>query len=426
MTTALDRLGFHYFPDEQHYTERELALWLPEVQALGARWLVLRGNARRSIPEPFIRGLIDGGVQPVVHLPVEIGSIVRAELDALLQAYAHWGVRHVAVYDRPNQRRAWREADWARPNLIDRYLDSLLPVLQAQQACGLRPILPPLEPGGDYWDTAFLQATLESFARRAPKALQSDLVLGLYAWSHGHPLGWGAGGPTAWKNVQPYADPIDGEDQRGIRIFEWYRQVVREVVGADAPMIVLAGGITSTEASLTEEDRISQALAIREMLASSNDAQGVQAFAFYPLATDPAHPDAERAWYGSPASPKPLAEAFLRAAAQASGKTAPPPAARTNAGRRYILLPSDPQAAAILDWPALSRLAVDANSAMGASVEEAVRCQEVVLAGLPSEYSAQVLEQLEASGCILLHRHHPAGMPPGVIPSHVARASEAA
>lgn len=420
MATALDRLGFHYYPDEQHFTERELAIWLPELQALGAGWVVLRGNARRSVPEAFVRGLIDGGIQPVIHIPVEIGSVIRADLDALLLAYAHWGVRHVAVYDRPNLRRSWREADWARPNLIDRYLDALLPVLQAQQASGLRPVLPPLEPGGDYWDTAFLQATLDSLARRAPKALVSELVIGLYAWSHGHPLRWGAGGPAIWPDAQPYAEADDSEDQRGIRIFEWYGQIAKATLGVAASMIVLAGGVTPGAASTSEDSVIADALAIRELLASADDAQGVQAFAFYPLATDAQHPDRDSAWYRSAASPTRLAEAFLDVAARPSGKSVQAAAAQPLAGRRYILLPTDPQAAAVLDWPALGRMAIEGNSAMGASIDEAARCQEVVLAGVSSSYPAPVLESLEASGCIVLQRHHPAGIRPGAIPPHAA------
>ncbi len=420
MATALDRLGFHYYPDEQHFTERDLALWLPELQALGARWVVLRGNARRSVPEAFVRGLIDGGIQPVIHLPVEVGSVIRADLDALLLAYAHWGVRHVTVYDRPNMRRSWREADWTRPNLIDRYLDALLPVLQAQLAAGLRPILPPLEPGGDYWDTAFQQASLDSLARRAPKALLSEVVIGLYAWSHGRPLLWGAGGPAAWPQAQPYAEAGDGEDQRGIRIFEWYSQIAQATLGITPPMIVLAGGVTPGAEPMSEDSLIADTLAIRDLLASADDAQGVQAFAFYPLATDPQHPDSGSAWYRSAASPTGVAEAFLAAAVQPAGKSAWPQAGPTAAARRYILLPADAQTAAGLDWPALGRMAIEANSAMGASVDEAARCQEVVLAGVTSSYPAPVLERLEASGCIVLQRHHPAGTRPGAIPPHAA------
>jgi len=55
---------------------------------------------------------------------------------------------------------------------------------------------------------------------------------------------------------------------------------------------------------------------------------------------------------------------------------------------------------------------------MGASVDEAARCQEVVLASITASYPAPVLERLEASGCIVLQRHHPAGTRPGAIPPH--------
>jgi hypothetical protein len=156
------------------------------------------------------------------------------------------------------------------------------------------------------------------------------------------------------------------------------------------------------------------------MLASADDAQGVQAFAFYPLATDPEHPDSAIAWYRSAASPTRLAEAFLQAATRPAGKFAEPHTLQPVAGRRYILLPLDPQAAAALDWPALARMAIEANSAMGASVEEAVRCQEVILAGHARSYPAPVLERLEASGCIMLQRHHPAATRPGAIPPNAA------
>ena len=421
MATALDRLGFHFYPDDHHYTDRDLALWLPELQALGARWLVLRGNSRRAVPESFVRGLVKSGIQPIVHIPVEIGSLVRADLDAQLQAYAHWGVRHVAVFDRPNLRRSWREADWSRPNLIDRFLDALLPVLQAQQASGLRPLLPPLEPGGDYWDTAFLQATLESLARRAPKTLLSELGICVLAWSHGHPLAWGAGGPSSWKDARPYVDPPQGEDQRGIRIFEWYRQIARATLGVDLPMIVTAGGISAGTETVAEDVQIAEVLAIRRMLASSDDAQGVQAFAFYPLAADPEHPDFALAWYRAPASPTSAAQAFLDAASAPAPKSVSEPFAQAGASRRYILLPSDPLSASGLDWATLGRMAVDPGTSMGANVEEAVRYPEVVLAGPITAYPGPVIARLEATGCIVLRRHHgPAGNPAGATPPHAA------
>ena len=34
-------IGFHYFPDTEHYSAHDLDVWLPEMQALGVRWLTV-------------------------------------------------------------------------------------------------------------------------------------------------------------------------------------------------------------------------------------------------------------------------------------------------------------------------------------------------------------------------------------------------
>ena len=36
-----NRIGFHYFPDQNHYRESDLYTWLPELKTLGATWLIL-------------------------------------------------------------------------------------------------------------------------------------------------------------------------------------------------------------------------------------------------------------------------------------------------------------------------------------------------------------------------------------------------
>jgi hypothetical protein len=36
-----NRIGFHYYPDYNHYRDKDLHKWLPELDALGATWLTL-------------------------------------------------------------------------------------------------------------------------------------------------------------------------------------------------------------------------------------------------------------------------------------------------------------------------------------------------------------------------------------------------
>ena len=68
------RLGFHYFPDTKHFSQRDLHKWLPELQALGASWLVLNSPMNRAVPEYFIRGLLSSGIEPIIRFDIPLGS----------------------------------------------------------------------------------------------------------------------------------------------------------------------------------------------------------------------------------------------------------------------------------------------------------------------------------------------------------------
>ena len=63
-------VGFHYHPDSEHYRSQDLAAWLPELQSLGARWLTVHGELGRAIPEVFLAPLLQAGITPIVHIPV--------------------------------------------------------------------------------------------------------------------------------------------------------------------------------------------------------------------------------------------------------------------------------------------------------------------------------------------------------------------
>ncbi len=85
------RLGFHYFQDLNHYQARDLNLWLPELQALNASWLVIKSPLSQAIPEDFIQGLVKGGIQPIVQFDMPVNSEIKPEdLKVILFAYARW------------------------------------------------------------------------------------------------------------------------------------------------------------------------------------------------------------------------------------------------------------------------------------------------------------------------------------------------
>ena len=125
------------------------------------------------------------------------------EIGLLFQSYRRWGVRAAALFDQPNSHKNWQATAWAQTDLVERFLDLYLPLADASLRAGLTPIFPPLKPGGDYWDTAFLRAALQSLQRRSQHNLLNQLIIGAYAQAGERTLQWGAGGPERWPNAVP-------------------------------------------------------------------------------------------------------------------------------------------------------------------------------------------------------------------------------
>jgi hypothetical protein len=329
------RLGLHYYPDTLHYRESDLQAWLPELKAMGAVWLTLLAPSDRAIPEPFLRGLIQAGIEPILHFHLPLTHAYQeGTLGLLFNVYASWGVHYTVLFDRPNQRSSWPASAWAQSDLVERFLDIFLPVACEAQQAGLVPVFPPLEPGGDYWDTSFLQAALQGIQRRQAQLCES-LHLSAYAWADEHPLDWGAGGPECWPGVRPYLTPAGQQDQRGFHIFDWYLAYSQAALGTPRPILLLAAGNrlrSASQATATEEEELQHAatnLAIaRSMLdstptgedAESNAAPSpdVLACCFWLLAADPADPLAYQAWFQPGEYTLPVVAALRQLAGQGS------------------------------------------------------------------------------------------------------------
>lgn len=320
-----ERLGFHYFSDTLHYRQYDMETWLPVLASLGAKWLTLPAANQRAIPESFIRSLIQWGIQPVVHfsdLPLSQGALAAGDVRLIAQAYASWGVRYVAWFDHPNARAAWGGA-WSQGELVERFVDAFLPFARLSLELGLQPVLPPLQPGGDYWDVAFLRRALKSFVRRGETAVLDNLVLGADAWVNEGGLDWGAGGPQRWPDARPYVCPPDCQDQRGFRIFDWYSAIAREETSRSLPIILLRAGkrlagAGPTHADLPLAERLLHAQ-LHQTLARCLDGEScgaatpppeVLACNLWLLAAEPDDPLASQAWFVPGQEPLPAAGAL--------------------------------------------------------------------------------------------------------------------
>ena len=318
------------------------------------------------MPEDFIRGLNERGVRPIPWIRAPIGAVGVEQIASDLTQYANWGVREVVVYDRPNHKSGWTSDAWARAGLVERFVDQMLPILQLQNAAGMNPMLPPLHPGGDYWDTAFLESTLRSMMRRGHRSLVDSLRLASYAWALGKPLDWGAGGPARWPNSLPYNTADNSQDQIGFRAFDWYAATTESVLGTALSMIVISAGAgEGLEPSGEEIAAMVRALnsgEIPETVLSFNiDSQGSG------LALPPVSVQSEKVVKS--AAPKAL--------------------------RHFVLLPDGPISKDT--WATARSLAKD--GIFGTSPDEALQASRVTLLGNETEISPSVEQRLILGGC---------------------------
>jgi len=382
------RYGLYYSPEAGPYRQADLEAYLPILQSIGAGWLVLRSTANRAVPEDFITGLLEADIQPFIHLAPAL-DVPLEEVQPLLRAYARWGVRHVALFDRPNRRAVWGRA-WASPDLPARFLDAFQPLAEAALAEGLTPFFPPLEPGGDYWDLAFLRAALEGLQRRAPDVAER-LALSALAWSEGKPLDWGAGGPEIWPQAQPYYTPAESQDHRGFRIFDWYAAEARAALGRVPDLFLVGMGSRYGREPEDEVTAKNQAIATRfwENALPEHVAGG----AFWVLTAPADHPEAAAAWMSPTGKPRPIIAALRPESPSAHGL----PSDFAAPGHTYLLLPPFEQGvpphylSAALPWLQSGRATV------GFQIGEALHADQIIVLGQTTDYPPQTLATLRTA-----------------------------
>ncbi len=237
----MERLGFHYFADQKHFTKRDLDKWLGKFVDSGASWIILDAPLEVAIPEYFIHSLVKADIKPILHIkPRPIDLFHTGQLDVLISSYAKWGVKHMIFGDRPNLQESWSASLWAKYDPVEKYLDYFVPFAHQLLSNQISPILSPLEPGGDYWDTAFLRNTLQELVKREEEKILANLIISCYASPGEKHLDWGIGGQERWPNSRPYSSKKQkGEDHFGFRIFDWYNTIAKAVLVKPLPIFLL-------------------------------------------------------------------------------------------------------------------------------------------------------------------------------------------
>jgi hypothetical protein len=433
------RLGFYYFPDTLHYREMDLQTWLPELNTLGAKWLTMVSSPQRAIPEFFMRSLLAEGIEPILHFPISVDlAPQRGDLELLFNTYAGWGAHYVVLFDRPNKRSAWSSSAWAQTGLVERFLDIYLPLAEAALHAGLIPVFPPLEPGGDYWDTSFLRGALVGIQRRGYSHLLRNLVLGAYAWTSNRQLHWGAGGPERWPGARPYYTPLGSEDQCGFRIFDWYSALASSVLEDPCSIILIGAGARSGDQAdfsvpaVNENTHAHISLAIAELMlgeefATIQDQESkpiateILASNFWLLSTSSGSHRENQAWFRPDGSTLPavgaLRQWFSKTRAKAestSQKLRSPKAVESSAdpisintksnGRpidHYLLLPVYEWG--IADWhlDVIRPYVKKYRPTIGFSLQEASQARRVTVVGGVQSFPEAQIDALRTAGCLV-------------------------
>jgi hypothetical protein len=412
---AGSRLGVHYFANTAHYHATDLRTWLPKLRSLGAKWTLLPVTAERAIPEDFIVSLLQAGVEPILHFQLPLDNSANPdELQTLFEAYAGYGVRYVVLFDRPNLRSRWPRSGWTQRGLVNRFLQLFQPAAYAAIDAGLTPVFPALEPGGDYWDTAFLRSALEAMEASGEEILLDKLAIAAYAWAGDKPLSWGEGGPERWPATLPYATPENSQDQRGFHIFDWYNAVSTAAIGRELPLLILAAGVQASGKA--------DAARMREIAAAlDNLPANVIAANLWLLAAEAGAPEAEQAFFTASGDANEVAQAWLGETPVAAAGSEPElivvdeqmayeePVTRAHSVveiedtpltgarpiRHYLLLPNSSE------W-SLDRakdFIAKFQPTIGYSVQEAKHAQRVTLAGGLQSFSDDLIRALIQAGC---------------------------
>ncbi len=416
------RLGFHYFPDTLHYREVDLQAWLPEIREMGASWLTLIAPHDRAIPEEFIQGLTRENIEPVLQFRLPPSHLPDLKnLQFLLNLYASWDVHYISLFDRPNLRRSWQTKSWIQSELVERFLDVFLPAAALVLQSGLIPVFPPLEPGGDYWDLAFLRAALQGILRRGYGHLANNLVLGAYAWVDGKPLGWGAGGPERWPRSRPYHTPPGQEDQRGFYIYDWYQAIAQAELCHPLPIILVGAGYRPSNSNhqktapynLDQHTQVNLNIARLMMGKSLNGPEAlppvpsqVLACNYWLLAALPKMPEAEWAWFQTNGSVLPILNALKELHQNPDRRFFPPHSKEMSASgtpsafpiSHYLLLPAkDLEQDSQLNR-ALWEFIREHRPTVGFSIEEACLAERVTVLDDEDGISEDALRRLLGFG----------------------------
>jgi len=408
----LENIGIQYFPDSNHTSDADSLRWFPLLEKLNIHWLVMNADLKRAIPEGFIRKMLQTGINPILRFQFSLVNPPRArDLEPLFSAYSKWGIQYMSFFEQPNQFSSWSAETWVKNDLVERYIDRFLNLAKPALAHHLLPIFSPLFPGGNYWDTLFLEQALISLNRRQEFELLDQMALSAYGWTFDHPLDWGQGGPEKWPSARPYTSLPNTQDQQGFRISDWYAAVSNKILDRELPIFLFESGLPGPAENQSDDTTVLAKTYQNILNQSGNIALGNQSadeipfsptFIFSFLCNDDSHPLHHLAWFNLDGSATSLGEKMAEIMQKPIATKENPHFTQTRDQiDTYLLLPSFEWGVA--DWHLdMVRSFVKKNRpTLGFSLRDACLARKVIVIGGENNFTEDDLNQLRSRGCLV-------------------------
>lgn len=255
-------LGFRWSDDLRFLTTDSVRRLLPRIAATEAGRLIFP-IPPRTIPEAqaIAEATRAAGLEPILHLCPEAGTLVPAALRETVAGWIAGGVTRVVVDHHPNRPERW--ARWVPQGLPQRYARWLAPLLETVAGYeGVIPIVPPMAARGDYRGLAFLQETLSELRRLQPAWLHR-MAVACANDQNGYSVGWGQGGMAVWGEQSR----LGIEDDSGYYGWQWVQQVAEKTLGRTVDVYAVQTILTPTD---TAEQQAESVAAIRQTFATTS------------------------------------------------------------------------------------------------------------------------------------------------------------
>lgn len=239
--SKLNRLGFHYYSDMEHYDEASLAFWLPKLISAGTRWIVLPIREEMELPENFVRRIVEHGIEPIIRIDYSAGRPPAPEVfRERMRAYHTLGVHLVQFFTAPNVKSAWERRDWQRGDIVSFFIERYKKYAAICIEQKIIPVFPTLKPGGDYSDLAFLAESIRILSAPENKLYLTNCFLSVNAgFQERETIVIGGVSKTDDGKIRLVPG---SQAHHGFHIYEWYNAIVQEIIGRSMPMLLLNVG----------------------------------------------------------------------------------------------------------------------------------------------------------------------------------------